>query len=89
MSEELYKYYNLEEVTNRKPVINKLNKLKAEGKIEFDLDVDLLKIEDIDLDISELDNLIKFFDKYDVFKNLDIEEDEENFDDYYQDEDEY
>lgn len=34
---ELFEYYNLDEVIDRKLVLSKLKKLKNEGKIEYDL----------------------------------------------------
>ena len=62
----------------------RLTQLEEEGKIDFDIDGDILKISDLDLDEDEVAELVEMFDKYDVFPYPDYEEgidDEE--DDYY------
>lgn len=76
---ELFEYYNLDEVIDRKLVLSKLKKLKNEGKIEYDLNGDILKIEDIDLDETEIDKLIKLLEENDVFE--DLEQGEDDWDD--------
>ena len=60
---ELFEYYNLDECIDRKGVLAKLKSLKNEGKIEYDLNRDMLKIEDIDLDESEIEQLIDLFEE--------------------------
>jgi hypothetical protein len=77
---ELSNYYNLVECVDRKGVISILKKFKKEGKISYALDGDELNVEDLDLDEDEIDYLCDFFDKNDVFPNLDKEDDD--FDDY-------
>jgi len=77
---ELSNYYNLVECVDRKGVISILKKFKKEGKISYALDGDELNVEDLDLDEDEIDYLCDFFDKDDVFPNLDKEDDD--FDDY-------
>ena len=77
---ELSNYYNLVECVDRKGVISILKKFKKEGKISYALDGDELNIEDLDLDEDEIDYLCDFFDKNDVFPNLDKEDDD--LDDY-------
>lgn len=81
---ELFNYYSLDECPERKVIKKRLTQLEEEGKIEFELEGDLLKITDLDLDEDEVAELIEMFDKYDVFAYPDYEEgidDEE--DDYY------
>ena len=65
---ELFEYYNLDECIDRKLVLSKLNELKEEGKIEYELNVDILKIEDIDLDENEIDELADLLEENDVLK---------------------
>ena len=77
---ELFEYYNLDEVIDRKLVLSKLNELKEEGKIEYDLNGDILKIEDIDLDENEIDELAELLEENDVFEDLDRGSDD-NWDD--------
>jgi len=81
---ELFNYYSLDECPERKVIKKRLTQLEDEGKIEFDIDGDILKITDLDLDEDEVAELVEMFDKYDVFSYPDYEEgidDEE--DDYY------
>ena len=81
---ELFNYYSMDECPERKVIKKRLTQLEEEGKIDFDIDGDILKIKDIDLDEDEVAELVEMFDKYDVFPYPDYEEgvdDEE--DDYY------
>jgi hypothetical protein len=81
---ELFNYYSMDECPERKVIKKRLTQLEDEGKIEFDIDGDILKITDLDLDEDEVAELVEMFDKYDVFAYPDYEEgidDEE--DDYY------
>ena len=81
---ELFNYYSMDECPERKVIKKRLTQLEDEGKIEFDIDGDILKITDLDLDEDEVAELVEMFDKYDVFSYPDYEEgidDEE--DDYY------
>lgn len=86
---ELFEYYNLDEVIDRKLVLSKLKSLKNEGKIEYDLNGDILKIEDIDLDETEVDELANLLEENDVFEDLeqgDDWDDEGWVDDSFEDE---
>ena len=78
---ELFEYYNLDECIDRKGVLAKLKSLKNEGKIEYDLNGDMLKIEDIDLDESEIEELTDLFEENDIFEDLEYGEEEDNWDD--------
>ena len=91
---ELFEYYNLDECIDRKLVLSKLNELKDEGKIEYELNADILKIEDIDLDEAEITELADLLEENDVFEDLDRDsdddwDDEGWGDDPFDDEDEY
>lgn len=91
---ELFEYYNLDECIDRKLVLSKLKELKEEGKIEYDLNGDILKIEDIDLDETEIDDLADLLEENDVFEDLDRDsdddwDDEGWGDDSFDDEDNY
>ena len=81
---ELFNYYSMDECPERKVIKKRLTQLEEEGKIDFDIDGDILKISDLDLDEDEVAELVEMFDKYDVFPYPDYEEgiDDED-DDYY------
>ena len=55
---ELFNFYSLDECLEQKLVKKKLNQLEEDGKIEFSIDGDILKIQDLDLDEEELSDLI-------------------------------
>ena len=74
-------FWNLDECIDRKLVLSKLKDLKDEGKIEYDLNGDFLKIEDIDLDETEVNELVKLLEDNDVFEDLEHGEDDDNWDD--------
>jgi hypothetical protein len=89
---ELFEYYNLDECIDRKLVLSKLKELKKEGKIEYELNDDILKIEDIDLDENEIDDLAKLLEENDVFEDLDggsDDWDDDGWDDDSFDDDDY
>ena len=78
---ELFEYYKLDECIDRKGVLAKLKSLKNEGKIEYDLNGDMLKIEDIDLDETEVEQLTDLFEENDIFEDLEYGEEDEDWDD--------
>ena len=84
---ELFNYYSLDECPERKVIKKRLTQLEDEGKIDFNLDGDILKITDLDLDEDEVAELVEMFDKYDVFPYPDYEEglEDDDDDDYYND----
>jgi hypothetical protein len=87
---ELYNYYSLEEAINRKEVLKRLKQLQKESKIKFELDGEVFKIQDLDLEEAEVDELIELFDKNDVFPYLDRDDEDEDdlydgFEDYEDD----
>jgi hypothetical protein len=89
--EELFNYYSLDEAVNKDLVINKLKTLKRDCKIELNFDGDIFKIKDIDLEESEIDELIQLFEENDVFPYYDREDDEDDdmWDNYYDEDDDY
>lgn len=88
---ELCTHYNLDECIDRKLVIDKLKSFKKEGKLEYTISGEILKVEDIDLEDSDIDYLIKLFSDNDIFEDEDINEDFEDFNDFDDDDfdDEY
>jgi hypothetical protein len=88
---ELFNYYSLDECTDRKRVISTLKKLEKEGKIEYELEksTDIFEIEDLDLEDSDIEELLEMFESHDVFPYLDKddEDDDEDYGDY--DDDDY
>lgn len=85
---ELCEYYNLDECVDLKSVLNTLKVFKKDGKIDFSVDGEILKIDDLDLDESEISKIINIFEKNDIFENLDYEDDDEDWSDWSED-DEY
>lgn len=79
---ELAQFYNLDEVIDRTQVLNTLKSLKKEGKIDYELNGDILKIEDIDLDETEIDDLLDLFDSNDVFEEIDYSGEWDDEDDW-------
>ena len=88
---KLFNYYNVDECKNRDKVFEKLDHLRDEGKISYEMDGgDIFRIEDLDLEEVDIDDLNKLFDSEDVFPYIDNDEEEENeegYEDY--DEDDY
>ena len=79
---ELFNFYSLDECLEQKLVKKKLNQLEEDGKIEFSIDGDILKIHDLDFDDEELSDLIKMFDNNDIFPYPDYQEGFEDDDDF-------
>ena len=87
----LERWYSLDECANKKLVVKKLKDLESQGKIEYSIEksTDIFKIEDLDLEDSDIDELIDLFEKNDVFPYLDKnEDDEEDGYGYYGDDEE-
>ena len=83
---ELYNYYSLEEAIDRKTVLKRLKQLQKESKIKLDLDSEIFRIEDLDLEEAEVDELIELFDKNDIFPYLDRDDEDEDGD-FFEDDD--
>lgn len=85
---ELYNYYNLDECINKRKVKKKLEELADDGKIDYSIDGEILKIDDLDLSEEEIEEVAELLDSNDVFPYLDREDDDEfydGFDDYEDD----
>jgi hypothetical protein len=78
--------YSLDECIDRERVIGRLELLKLAGKLYYDIDEDILEIEDLDLSDDELDKLLKLLDANDVIvyneREDDIDKDDYLNDDY-------
>ena len=84
--EELSNYYNLSECTDRNHIIDYLDRLQDDSKIEWNIEeLDSFKIIDISLDETDLDLLLDIFDEYAVIVDLN----RSDLDDYYADSDVY
>jgi len=86
-----YNYYSLDECRTKDKVIERLEKLKDLGKIDYDIDADdILEIDDIDLDEEETESLEDFLYDNDVMPYLERDDDgEDDYGDFYDDYDEY
>lgn len=87
-----YNYYSLDECRTKDIVIERLEKLKDIGKIDYTLDsYDIIEIDDIDLDEEEIESLEDFFYDNDVIPYLEREDDEDDEDEdyFYDDYDDY
>jgi len=91
--ETMFNYYSLDECIDRDAVLEKLVKLKNDGKIIYSVDMDILKMEDIDLEEKDIKSLEKLFDDNDVYPYLDLNGEEgdegDGFDDFDDDYDDY
>ncbi len=72
---ELFNYYSLDECLNRKQVINMLKSYKSDGKIEYSLDQEILKIKDLDLEEDEDD----FYGGYEDYDDEDFDDGEDEY----------
>lgn len=88
---KLFNYYSIDECKDRKKLFEKLDRLRDDGKIEYEMDGrDLFKIDDLDLEESDIEYLNEFFDNQDIFPYLEYDDEEESDEDYgYDDEDDY
>ena len=84
------KIYSLDECSNQGKVIEKLDLLADDRKIDYEfIEADLIRIKDISLTIKEIKELNNFLHNNDVIEDKDYEdeEDDEDEDDSYQDDD--
>lgn len=86
--EKLSNYYSTDECSDKDKLYSKLKTLSDEGKIEYKKeDIDIIKIEDIELEDSELNELVKFLDNLDVFPYNEYNDVDEEYDEEYDDDD--
>ena len=84
----LFNYYSVDECKEREKIFGKLNQLRDDGKIEYEMiERDIFKLEDLDLEEIDIEDLNKLFDSNDVFPYLDHndEDDKPGYDDEYSD----
>ena len=86
---ELFNFYSLDECLNIKLVKKTLNSLEKEGKIDFTIESEILKIKDLDLDETEISDLVELFDSNDIFPYPDYQEDSDEDDYGFNDYDDY
>ncbi len=84
----LYSYYSLDEVISLKEVLLSLESLKNSGKLKYQLEGDIVSIEDLELDHLDIVQIGELFDRNDVFPYLERDDDDDGenpfgyFDDY-------
>lgn len=83
---ELHTYYSLEETSDRKTVLKRLKDLQSDSRILFELEGEVFKIKDLDLEEEEISELIELFDQNDVIAYYDREGEDDEDDDPYEDE---
>jgi len=77
------KFYSLDECLDKDKVIERLDKLADDRKIDYDyIDADLIKIKDLSLSIKETKDLSKFLSDNDVLEDFDFEDDDDADDDF-------
>lgn len=84
---ELHTYYSLEETSDRKTVLKRLKDLQSDSRIIFELDGEVFKIKDLDLEEEEISELIELFDQNDVIAYYDREGEDDEDDGPYEDDD--
>jgi hypothetical protein len=85
--EELFNFYHLDECSDLKSVKKRLSYLQEEGKIEYSIDGDILKIKDLDLDETDIKELMDLLDECDVFPYPDYNDEiDEDYNDFYDNE---
>jgi len=76
------KFYSLDECLDKDKVIQMLDKLADDRKIDYDyVDSDLIKIKDLSLSIKETKDLSKFLSDNDVLEDFDFEDEDDDSDD--------
>ena len=75
------KYYSLDECLDESKIIEKLDKLVNNDKIEYEFIDGLIKIKDLSLNLKEIKELNTFLSNNDVIEDKDYEDDNEDEDD--------
>ena len=88
---KLFKYYSLDECSEQDKILEKLDKLSDDRKIDYEfVEADLIKVKDLSLTAKEVKELSQFLHENDVIEDLDFGEDDdfdEDFDDYESEDD--
>jgi glutaredoxin len=73
------KFYSLDECSDKDKVLEKLDALADDRKIDYEyVEADLIKVKDLSLTIKESKDLSKFLHDNDVIEDFDFEEDEDD-----------
>jgi hypothetical protein len=86
------KFYSFDECRNNTKVIDKLESLSEDRKIEYEfVETDLISIKDISMTAKEIKELNQFLHDNDVLEDHDYDDidDEEDDDDLYDTDDDY
>jgi hypothetical protein len=88
---KLHKYYSIDECNNEELLLERLEFLQEDDKIEFELlDKWTLKIKDIDLTTNEEKKLVELFEELGLYETTVEDEDEdESYEEYDDFEDDY
>jgi len=88
---KLHKYYSIDECNNEELLVERLESLQEDDKIEFELiDKWTLKIKDIDLTTNEEKKLVELFEELGLYETTVEDEDEdESYEEYDDFEDDY
>jgi hypothetical protein len=84
---KLHKYYSIDECNNEELLVERLESLQEDDKIEFELiDKWTLKIKDIDLTTNEEKKLVELFEELGLY---DTTVDDDSYEEYDEFEDDY
>lgn len=88
---KLNKYYSIDECNDEEALLEKLDELQDEAKIDYErLDKWTLKIEDLDLTTSEEKKLVEYFESLGLYETQVDEDEDDDFEDpIYDDFDDY
>jgi len=88
---KLHKYYSIDECNNEDILLERLESLQEDGKVEFELiDKWTLKIKDVDLTTNEEKKLIEFFEDLNLYDTtVDEDDEDDSYEEYDEFEDDY
>jgi hypothetical protein len=88
--EKLFNYYSFDECPDEDILFEKLNQLVDEEKIQYsEKESYLIKIDDLELSDTELEELSKFLDDNNVYPYLGYEEEDDDYESNFGDFDDY
>jgi hypothetical protein len=87
---KLHKYYSIDECNNEELLVERLESLQEDDKIEFELiDKWTLKINDIDLTTNEEKKLVELFEELGLYDTTVDDDDDDSYEEYDEFEDDY
>jgi hypothetical protein len=87
---KLHKYYSIDECNNEELLVERLESLQEDDKIEFELiDKWTLKIKDIDLTTNEEKKLVELFEELGLYDTTVDDDDDDSYEEYDEFEDDY